>query len=322
MRKFLSKIMWFVLVFSIPFIVGMFLPATTRASKSILYTSLQKDSLMKNVASPRIIFIGGSNVYFGIDGQIIKDSLRLNPINDGIYAGIGLVYMMANALEYIKENDIVVVVPEYHQFYNDYAYLGDVPELVNIIFNININKVRLLDLKQLIPVVTYLPRYSISKFSPNQYFNIKKDSKYFNIQQDSIYGVNSPNKYGNSYKHWTMKKKNFEPYWDMCTGDINISVIEKIKALETAIKNKKASLYISYPGLQDASYLNSKTGIKVMEFYFKKYGFNILGTPERYIMPDSMLFDTPYHLNKKGMEYRTKLFIEDFKKAQATVGAK
>ena len=263
---------------------------------------------MKNVASPRIIFIGGSNIYFGIDGQIIKDSLRLNPINDGIYVGIGLVYMMANAVEYIRENDIVVVIPEYQQFYDDYAYMGDVPALTKTIFNTNIKNIRLLDFKQLMPVFTFLPRYSISKFSPSEYFNVK---------QDSIYDVNSPNEYGNSYKHWRLKSTVIAPLKNVCTGDFNISTIEKVKAFETAIKNKKASMYVSYPGFQDTSYLNSENGIKEIESHFKKYGFNILGTPERYMIPDSMLFDSYYHLNKKGMEYRTKLFIEDFNNARA-----
>jgi len=33
-------------------------------------------------------------------------------------------------------------------------------------------------------------------------------------------------------------------------------------------------------------------------------------------MPDSLLYNTPYHLNKKGIEYRTMKMIEDIKKAQ------
>jgi hypothetical protein len=33
-------------------------------------------------------------------------------------------------------------------------------------------------------------------------------------------------------------------------------------------------------------------------------------------MPDSMMFNTPYHLLKTGVDYRTQLLIEDIIKVQ------
>lgn len=30
-------------------------------------------------------------------------------------------------------------------------------------------------------------------------------------------------------------------------------------------------------------------------------------------MPDSLMFDSPYHLLKKGVDYKTQLLIEDLK---------
>ena len=32
-------------------------------------------------------------------------------------------------------------------------------------------------------------------------------------------------------------------------------------------------------------------------------------------MDDALMFDSAYHLNKKGVDLRTQLFIEDLKKA-------
>ena len=44
-------------------------------------------------------------------------------------------------------------------------------------------------------------------------------------------------------------------------------------------------------------------------------GFELLGYPERYRMNDSLMFDTTYHLSKKGVDLRTQLLIEDIKKS-------
>lgn len=54
----------------------------------------KKCQLLEDTPSPRIIFVGGSNLAFGLDSQRIKDSLNINVINYGLHAGIGLKYMM------------------------------------------------------------------------------------------------------------------------------------------------------------------------------------------------------------------------------------
>jgi hypothetical protein len=44
----------------------------------------------------------------------------------------------------------------------------------------------------------------------------------------------------------------------------------------------------------------------------------VMGSPERYVMPETLMFDTPYHLIKKGVDLRTELMIEDIKLALQT----
>ena len=79
MRKFILKLVLFALPIVIIFLLALFTPTTPRASKSLLMSSINKDSLLKNTPSPRIIFVGGSNLSFGLNSQMIKDSLSLNP---------------------------------------------------------------------------------------------------------------------------------------------------------------------------------------------------------------------------------------------------
>ncbi len=260
---------------------------------------------MKNVKSPRIIFVGGSNLSFGLNCQMIKDSLNLNPINTGIHAAIGLVYMMSNSLEYIKEGDIVILVPEYQQFYGDLAYGNDGEELIRTIFDVNISKLHLLNSKQIKIVIHALPKYSLSKF---------KFSEYFGVGERDIYCVNSFNKYGDAYKHWGLKKEVFKPSGNL-GSNFNKEIFNVIKEYQNEIDRRKAILLISFPGYQDSSYLNSKENIKEIESQLKRKGLNTIGSPERYMIPDSVIFNTPYLLSKKGVDYRTNLLISDIKKA-------
>ena len=303
MRKFIYNISLFVIILLSPIIIGIILPATPRASTSLIFSNRMKDSLMNYEKSPRVIFVGGSNLSFGLNCQIVKDSLNINPINTAIHASIGLKYMMANSLQYIRAKDLVVLVPEYQQFQGDFSY-GEVgEELTRTIFDVNISKIRLLNYKQLINVIKVLPKYSLSKYYSNEYKNIKVDD---------IYSVNSFNKYGDAYKHWGLKKIKFQPF-TKTKKNINQLVFSDIKDFEAEINKKHAVLFISYPSIQDMSFQNTREDIKEVEKYFKKNNFNILGTPERYMVPDSMIFNTPYHLLKKGVDWRTNLIVSDIK---------
>lgn len=304
MKRFLIKISLFSLLLLSVVIVGLVLPVTPRASKSLLYAKIQKDSLLINTSSPRIIFVGGSNLSFGINSAIIKDSLKLNPINTAIHAGVGLQYMMDNTIQYIKEGDIVLLAPEYDHFYGRFIYGGE--ELLRTVADVNLLK--LLDLKeeQLKNISKYFVKYSFSKFKPTEYWGFK---------ESDIYSVNSYNIFGDVYTHWTMKQQKF-PSFDTITDIYNPDAIKLINNFRIELEKKSAILFITYPSLQASSYSKSVKQIKRVEKELMNNEFVLLGTPERYKIPDTMMFNTPYHLLKKGVDYRTELLIEDIKKVR------
>ena len=301
MKKFLKRITWFILPLILLFLSGLFLPATPRTSTSLLFAALKKDSLLANVKAPRIIFVGGSNLSMGLNSRMIKDSLHLNPVNTAIHAGLGLKYMLENTLPYIKEGDTIILVPEYSHFYRDYSAASE--ELLRSVADANPSTVKLLNTKQVYNLIPFLPKFSLSKFKPSEYRGYK-DNK--------VYSRLSFNEFGDSEGHWNLKGSAVAP--KDINGEYNADIINKIKAFQNEIEKKKATLYISFPGLQDKSYNLEVKKIKNIEKELIKSKFKLLGNTNRYVMPDSLMFDTPYHLTKQGLDLRTKLLIEDYKK--------
>jgi hypothetical protein len=306
MRKFTHQVLCFTIPIVVILLSGLILPPTPRASKSLVFASLQKDSLLQNTKKPRIIFIGGSNLSFGLNSQMVKDSLHINPINTGLQGSLGLIYMMNNAIQYVREGDIIILVPEYQQFYGETALGGEV--LLRTIFDVNRTKRSLLNIEQQITLIRYIPKYSLSKFDLTAYFNFR---------YDSVYGVNSFNEFGDTYTHWDLERQKVTPFGRL-QGKFNHSLMQKIIDFRSKVENRNAVLFFSYPGYQDKSYNNSIKENKRIECELKKNDFKILGFPERYMLPDSMMFNTPYHLSKAGVDYRTSLFIEDYIEAQQT----
>ncbi|MDR2810272.1 MAG: hypothetical protein LBB84_06915 [Tannerellaceae bacterium] len=304
MKSFLLKCTLFTLLVISGLILGLALPVTPRASKSSFYSAIQKDSLLANVDSPRMIFIGGSNISFGLNSQMIKDSLNINSINTGISAGLGLKFMLENTAQYVKEGDIIIAPLEYVHYTNDYDYCSET--LLRIIMDVNKGYLRLLNFRQTLRLLPLVLNYINSKL---------RLSAYFNFEIDPIHSINSFNAYGDEYAHWNMENRNFEPYGRL--NEFNRQIIGKIKNFEKTVEQKGATFYITYPSYMDKSFYESEDIIADIQSELEK-NFKVLGTPERYMMSDSLMFDTSYHLNKKGLEIRTVRLIEDIKNAQAT----
>lgn len=304
MKKFITRVSIFTLLLLLLVIIGFILPVTPRASKSLLYAKIEKDNLLKNTNNPRIIFVGGSNLSFGINSKVIKDSLNLNPINTAIHASIGLQYMMNNTLQHIKGNDIVVLAPEYSHFYGRGVYGGE--ELLRTVADIEVSQIFKLSKEQLKNISKYVFKYSFSKYRPTEYFGYK---------ESDVYSVNSFNQYGDVYTHWKMQQQKF-PSAGRIKANYNSKTVKLIDNFKIELEKKGANLFITYPSYQASSYDKSIMQIKKVEMELIKNNFKLLGTPERYRMPDKMMFNSKYHLLKIGVDYRTELLIEDIKQAR------
>jgi hypothetical protein len=299
MKKFLIKIAIFNLLLILGLILGFAMPVTPVASKSYFFSSIQKDSLLANVASPRMIFIGGSNISFGLNSQMIRDSLNVNPINTGINAGTGLKYMLDNTVQYIKEGDIIVAPLEYAHYTHDYNQCGDA--LLRIIMDVNRKGLSLLSLQQAFNLLSDIPKYLISKFKPTAYLN---------AEVDTPYSANSFNEYGDECAHWNMENRDFIP--SVRLDDFNRQIIDRLKDFEETVRQKGARFYIAYPSYMEKAFRESEDIIEIIRNELEQ-NFAVLGYPARYMMSDSLMFDTSYHLNKTGVDIRTVRLIEDIK---------
>lgn len=301
--KFLKKTLLFLLIVPAVFLIGMLLPPTPLAKEYLLTTKPHKDSLLQFEKKPRIIFVAGSSMAFGLDSQKIKDSIHRNPINMGLHGGVGLFYMMDHTAKFIKPGDIVVLVAEYHQFYGDFTNGGE--QLLRVIFD-NAQPSEALDLRwiQIKKTYPYLPKYALLKFSPAEYFNLK---------MSEVYSKNAFNYYGDAVAHWNKPSINKTVFQFIEGGDFRQDVVDALVEYGNIVKSKGATLYVSYPPFQQSSFDNCRKQIDVLENSLKRSGLTLIGTPERYRLPDDLLFDTPYHPTKAGVDQRTNLLVQDLK---------
>lgn len=301
MRRFIQNILLFIIPLLLILCSGLLLPPSPRASGSLLFANIRKDSLLLHTAHPRIIFVGGSNLSFGLNSRMIRDSLLLNPINTAVHGNIGVRYYLENTLQYVQHDDIVIVALEYNHFFRSYDYVSD--ELLRTIADVCPGNYPLLSFQQKMDLLLhYVPKFSLSKFKPTEYFG---------YEEHDIYSVNSFNEYGDVDAHWTLEDRGYQP--TELNGTLNMEIFSKLKEFEYKCIEKGAKVYVTFTSIDEVSFNNSKHHITTIENLLKEHGFNLLGSAERYAFPPEMIFNGDYHLNKKGVDCRTRLFIEDFK---------
>ena len=302
MKAFLSRLGIFsgILVLFLVAIT-ILVPATPRTKTSLLFAKLDKDLLLHNTPSPRLILVGGSNMSMGTDSKIIKEELGKNPINTAIHASIGFEYMAKNILNYIRPGDIVLVSLEYSQFYGQNLYGGE--ELLRTVFDVDRSSLGSLDFRQWLSIIRFIPKYSISKINPSEY-NFKEPL------QIGIYERSSFNEFGDAYIHWTKPPEIIESYGRI-EGLYNRNTIKLLVEFNHQISELGGKMVITYPAIQEDTFQNMHDQIMRVQSELDKSGLTVLGTPERYIVDDTLLHDTPYHLSHEGSRQRTYLLLED-----------
>ena len=269
---------------------------------NILNAYSDKLGEMHSWSGQKIVFVGGSNLSFSLNSELIEKELGIRPFNMGVHANIGLDFMLNSIRKEIKSGDLVVVIPEYQQYFGELA-MGDL-ELAVLIFCVDFRYTRFLTPRQVLHLLKFIPK--ASSILLKSYFSA--DDK----KPVSIVDRRSFNMYGDAIVHWTMKPIPFQPYPKL-NGKPENAVLNQLKDMEAYCQSVGAKLLVSYPVYQSKSFQSSEKTIEALDVQLKEIGFDVISSPKQYAFGDSLLFNTAYHPNKLGVDLRTQMLIRDLK---------
>ncbi len=86
-------------------------------SQSFLAMCAVKHERLGRIASPRIVFVGGSATAFGIDSPRLERELGRPVVNMGLYQPLGLDFILNEVEGSLRAGDLVVVSPEYSMLF-------------------------------------------------------------------------------------------------------------------------------------------------------------------------------------------------------------
>jgi len=287
---------------------------TKAADDNYLAAVLEKDRLIRNTPSPKIILVGGSNLAFGIDSKMMQDSLGLSVVNMGLYAKLGLRYMLAQVRPYIHSRDVVVVVPEYDQFYGDFAN-GDNTLNTALLYA---PSDRIPDFIRSYSVVDVVLRPRVENarraFLQALAASVGKKNEFFPPDTNPVYNRHSFNEYGDVVSH--RGRKGLDPDSIFVKPlppmhDFNRRTLDDLNAIEARAREVHANAYFMYPSYIDRSYVINVAAIDSLSRKLRGgMDMPIVGTPRDFVYPKQDFFDTRYHLTWDTRPLRTQKMIE------------
>lgn len=255
---------------------------------------------MLNSKENKIVIFGGSNVAFGINSILVSEAFpQYKVINVGTQAGIGVRYPLKEIKEKLKENDILIISPEYEQFKGGY---GGTPLLEICLYKKSFKN---LEIKEILNIVKNIKEIFLSKLSSHT--SSKLYGKKFTYDRRGF------NEYGDYVEHHKFERESKIVPEYFIIEEVNDSVLKFFYKIQMELKEKKVNVLFFPPVYQRTS---GKGSINYIKKVYNKMELNktpILSKPEFYFLEDKYFYDSVNHLNKVGGEIRTRKLINDLK---------
>lgn len=308
------------ILFSILLIAGYwFIASHTSLSKGNYYgfsfgymSGLKiKHQRAKEITQPKIMFVGGSNLAYGIDSEMVENTLSIPVVNLALHGGLGVKFILNQAQKFLKKDDIIFISIEYFMGKGDYKLIEqtclEFPEIADLqIFSLkeevqhNLNKTR----EELVKLVENKEKPLKHKLK-NRRWNADAKKNYNPLLMFNKYGdFTSHLSRRSQYERRSDETKFQYRYWE------GIKLLNKFQA---EAKEKGATVFFIYPSLAKSIFdKHIGTIAKFRKDLNNHLDFEVLNNPEDFVFEDSLFYDTHYHLIKEGRAIRTKKQLQFF----------
>ena len=268
---------------------------------SYFAATIDKHAWLETAPSPRMIFIGGSNLAFGLDGRRVRDALSYYPVNMAMHADFGMDFVLNEVEDELREDDIVVLSFEYQHYCFDTT--GDV----------------------IFEVLNHRPA-NFKHLSTSWFLDHAFDlvghlvkTRLIGIRDSSItvedhYLRTSFDAYGSVTSHWTKPAEDplkFGFSLKDCSEKRTAAAVRRLNEFAELCERRGVLVCYFHPAVPEVIFERWRRPIlRIHETLGTKLRIAVLNNPGEMAFPISQFFDTQYHLTLDGTRRRTNLLIQ------------
>lgn len=258
-----------------------------------------KQEAARAIQTPKIGIIAGSSGHFSVSAELIEIVLGRRVVNLSLHAGLGFPYILHKAREVLCRRDIAILAPEYEVYFtsrertdmlidhivaqdrNFFLSVGPIEQLA-IVGGIGASRL----LKGI------LTRWGLSLPPPTTGYSANTISRWGDEQ-------------GNLGSHYSGPSR---PIQSEMISSSTPGIRAILEFLEWA-KSQDVRVLVSFPPYPIGADQQSIDALEQVTSFWQQKEVSILGIPMEYFYPDSLFFDTGYHLNTEGRTIHTQALI-------------
>ncbi|PEX06319.1 hypothetical protein COD78_28340 [Bacillus cereus] len=252
-----------------------------------------KQTYAKQIIGPKRLIVGGSDVLYSFNTDVMNRELVVPTVNFGTNVGLGMGYLLDFAKAHLNTGDQVILCLAYSLYfkkpYDIFSY----------------EYYRMYDRKK-------IRRFSLKDqfffFFANLKLNISYVQKQFKLSSSGAYIEVR----GCNFESRKNKPLKFPEYFEETES------LKKLKEFKNYCKEKKIDIKLTFPStLYFAEYKNS-TYLQEL-FKFISTEFYCIDSPDSYFVPKIHIYNSVYHVNELGQSLRTKNLIQYLKCSEEKV---
>jgi hypothetical protein len=289
---------------------------------------VDKQARLRSLPSPKLVFIGGSNLMFGLDGERIEKELGVGVVNMGFNGFLGPRFLINEVRDSLHAGDVVVVSFEYEAYFEPTPYNsveGNGPDHLILIKLRPPSAMYLGSWKQGIQVAKAVPQVALEKLrrlaeeQEQRFFGRPRLSEAKALMA-TIETRAAFNRHGDltSYvgKEWPTSL--YIPGPDVTTLPISEPTLELIRAFRRDMAARGVTVLLAPPPAPRDWFAANGGRVKQALRQASALGDGspgLLGDPEEYVWPQEYFFDNANHLDSEGRRLRTARVIDHLRPA-------
>lgn len=301
MHRFLGKLFAFGAVQAL--VLAVLVALYPGHTSDYLEATIGKHRLADSTPAPRLVHVGGSSAAFGLDCAALEAATGKGQVNLALHIGVGLDFMLAEALDVLKPGDTAVLHLEYELFAYDPIDMSTVVQLVEA----RPASGRYLDWRQRkrffdsgLVFVRQFARSAVKFPRPTAAPGYSRDA--FNEYGDVV----GHHELGSRY---TADPRSLPPL--PVDPEHVRAVIDALNAFAAECRDRGVDVVFFYPPtpLEEAP-ARGDVHERIAAMLSQRADFKVLNRPGEMYYPANLFYDTGYHVTLEGKERRTALIID------------
>jgi hypothetical protein len=267
---------------------------------------IDKQNRLESTPGRRLLLVGGSNVSFSTNSELLERRLGLAPVDLGIQHSFGLGFMLEQARRGMRRGDVIVLSLEFGQ----YQERTEEPlSLLSVVEQ---------DRRALRAIELDWPLFKAMCDRSHLYFRgvlrSAINGRFFGgAGAAPPYTRDSFNVYGDVVGHWTLRSPGFSVS-GKGADEPDPDILAKLNAFVDVCEKQGVSVFLFHPAVPRAKFENSM--VEHLERTLEtRLRIRRLNRAAEMVYPDSLFYDSAYHTTREGTVRRTELLAERLERA-------